>query len=335
MMADVYVDLGTANTLVSVKDKGLVVNEPTLIVYTERRKGRRDVVGVGLDAQQKLEQTPGILTVFRPLKDGVITDSDVSETLLRHYFSKLDLTGFLRKPRVILSLPYGVTDVEKRALVKAGKSAGAKEVILVDEPMLAAIGAGLDVEAAQGVMVLDLGGGTTEVAVIALADIVYCQAVRFGGHHFDLAVQNYLKNRRALVVSDSSAEKIKIELGTAAPKKDIRFQSIRGRDADSGLHKNVDVSSEEIGSALDDGINQIMHLVHGALEQTPPELVSDLIETGITLTGGGALIQELDLRLQNEVRLPVRVASEPLLTIARGGLKLLDNPNLLKKIQLD
>lgn len=334
-MADVYVDLGTANTLVTVKSRGLLINEPTLIAYQEKRKGKKLVVGVGLEAQRKIDLTPGALSIYRPLQEGVIADSEISETLLRHYFEKLELTGFFRRPKVILSLPFGVTEVEKRALVKAGKSAGAKDVILVDEPMLAALGAGLNVEAPQGVMVLDLGGGTTEVAVIALSDIVSCQALRFGGHHFSLAVQTYLKRQRGLIVSDTVAEQVKIDLGTAAPKKQIRRMTVQGRHIDSGLSQSIEVSSEEIGGAMDDGLNQIIQLVHSTLEQTPPELVSDLIETGLTLTGGGSLIRDLDLRLSNEVRLPVHITKDPLLAIARGGQRLLEDEALLEKVRLE
>lgn len=333
--ADVYVDLGTANTLVAVRSRGVVVNEPTVIAYSEKKRGKREVVGVGKSAQERLDRTPGVLTAYRPLKEGVIADSDVTKTLLKYYFEKLGLTGFFKKPSVVLSLPFGVTEVERLALLKAGKSAGAKQVILVDEPMLAAIGAGIKVSAAEGNMVVDIGGGTTEVAIIALADIVYCQAQRFGGRHFDEAIQTYLKRKYRLIVSDPTAEILKFELGTATPKKDIRKMEIQGRDADNGLVKTSVVTSEDIGLAMDDGINQIMNLIHSALEQTPPELVSDLIETGITLTGGGALIRNLDLRIQNEIRLPVRVSENPLLTIAHGGEKILSDGELLDKIRLE
>ena len=333
--ADIYVDLGTANTLVAVKNRGLLVNEPTVIAYSEKKKGQKKVEGVGKEAEDKLLKAPGVLRAYRPLKEGVIADSDVTETLLRYYFEKLHLTGFFKKPNIILSLPFGVTEVERLALLKAGKKAGASSVLLVDEPMLAAIGAGVKVEAAEGHMVVDIGGGTTEVAVIALADIVYCQAARFGGRHFDEAIQNYLKYKFRFLVSDSTAEHLKIELGTATPKKDIRKIEVQGRDADGGLVQNKVITSEDIGLAMDDGINQIMNLIHGALEQTPPELVSDLIETGIVLAGGGALIKNLDLRISNEIRLPVKVADNPLLTIAKGGEIVLQRGDLLDKILLE
>ncbi len=334
-LADVYIDLGTSNTLVVLRRKGLVANEPTLIAYTESRPGKKKIVGVGFEAQNKVASNPSVFRFYKPLKEGVIADYDTTETLLMHYFEKLGLRGFLKKPRLVLSLPFGVTDVEKKATIQSGKRAGAKEVILIDEPMAAALGAGLPVQSAQGSMILDIGGGTTEVAVIALSDIVYCQSSRIGGHRFDSAIMEYLKKKRNLIVTDQVAEELKKKLGTATPKKDIRTEIVPGRDLDSGLQRSIEVSSEEMGLAMDSGLNEIINLIHQALEKTPPELVSDIIDSGITLTGGGSLIRDLDLRLQNEVRLPVHLTKDPLLTIARGGEMALKNPPLLEKIRLE
>ena len=333
--ADYYVDLGTANTLIAARGKGVVVNEPTLIAYSEVSPGKRKVVAVGLDARDKVAKTPGNITALRPLRDGVIADYDTTETMLRYFLNRPGMKNMFSRPRIVISLPYGVTEVEKRAAIDAGKAAGAKEVYLIDEPMVAAIGAGLPVKDAKGSMIIDIGGGTTEVAVIALADIVYCQAVRLGGHKFDEAIIDYMKKKKALIINETIAEQLKVQIGTACPKKDIRSMSVVGRDFNSGLMKTIEVSSEDVGNAMDDCLRDIIDAVHLALEQTPPELVSDIIETGIVLAGGGALIRDIDIRIQNDVRLPVRIANDPLTTIARGGEKVLEDPILLEKIQLE
>lgn len=333
--ADLYVDLGTANTLIAARGKGVVVNEPTLIAFSEVSPGKRKVVAVGLEAREKVAKTPGNITSQRPLKDGVIADFDTTETMLRYFMEKPGVKGLFGKPKIVISLPYGVTEVEKRAAIDAGKSAGAKEVFLIDEPMAAAIGADLPVKEAKGSMIIDIGGGTTEVAVIALADIVYCQAVRIGGHKFDEAIVDYMKKKKNLIIPENVAENLKVSIGTACPKKDIKTQEVTGRDYNTGLVKTIEISSEDIGNAMDDCLRDIVNAIHLALEQTPPELVSDIIETGIILAGGGALIRDIDLRIQNEVRLPVRIASEPLTAIARGGEKVLYDSELLEKIQLE
>lgn len=333
--ADIYVDLGTANFLLAAYGKGILVNEPTLIAYSDGRPGKRKIVAVGREAQEKIQLTPGNLTLERPLKDGVIADYDTAEAMLKHYLQKLKLTGFLHRPRIVISMPYGVTEVEKRAVVQAGKGAGCKEVILVDEPMIAAIGAGLPIKEAKGNLIVDIGGGTTEVAIIALADIVACAAIRTGGHKMDLAIQTYLKRAKNFIVTERTAERLKVEIGTAMPKKDIRTLEVDGRHADSGASVRLEITSEDIGIAIDDCIIEISQGVHATLEKTPPELVSDVIETGVVLAGGGALLRNLDLRLQNETQLNVRVAEQPLTAIARGGEMILADPELLEKIQLE
>jgi rod shape-determining protein MreB len=332
--ADIYIDLGTANTLIAARGKGILINEPTLIAFSEITPGKRKVVAVGREAKERMAKTPGNITSLRPLRDGVIADFDTTETMLKYFLSRPGMKSLFSRPRLIISLPFGVTEVEKRATVKAGKAAGAKEVFLIDEPMAAAIGAGLPVKEAKGSMIIDIGGGTTEVAVIALADIVYCQAVRIGGHRFDEAIIDYLKKKKQLLVTEAVAEELKISLGTACAKKDIRTSTVSGRDAKSGLVRTIEVSSEDLGNAMEDCFREIIQAIHQALEQTPPELVSDIIETGITLSGGGALVRDLDLRIQNEIRLPVRVAMNPLTTIARGGEMLLEDQDLLSKIRL-
>jgi rod shape-determining protein MreB len=333
--ADFYVDLGTANTLIAARGRGVVLNEPTLIAYSETSPGKRKVVAVGLDARDKIAKTPGNIVALRPLKDGVIADFDTTESMLKYFFTKPGMKGMFSRPTIVISLPYGVTEVEKRAAIDAGKAAGARDVYLVDEPMISAIGAGLPVREARGSMIIDIGGGTTEVAVIALADIVYCQAVRVGGNKFDEAIIDYMKKKKALIINENTAEQLKIQIGTAVPKKDIRSMSVTGRDYNSGLVKTMEISSEDVGNAMDDSLRDIINAVHLALEQTPPELVSDIIETGIMLAGGGALIRDIDIRIQNEVRLPVKIAFEPLTAIARGGEIVIEDPALLDKIQLE
>jgi rod shape-determining protein MreB and related proteins len=332
--ADLYVDLGTANTLIAARGKGVLVNEPTIIAFSEVSPGKRRIVAVGNEARERVANTPGNISSLRPLKDGVIDDFDTTETMLRYFLSRPGLKAFMSKPRIIISLPFGVTEVEKRAVVEAGKSAGAKEVFLIDEPMAAAIGANLPIKEAKGSMIVDIGGGTTEVAVIALADIVYCQAVRVGGNRLDEGIVDYFKKKKNLILSETAAEQLKVAFGTACPKKDVRPVIISGRDLGNGLTRTLECTSEDVGNAMDDGLREITNAIHLALENTPPELVSDIIESGIVLAGGGALIRDLDLRLQNEVRLPVRVCENPLIAIARGGEMVLNDPELLEKILL-
>ncbi len=333
--ADIYVDLGTANTLIAARGKGIILNEPSLIAYTQSGPGKKKVVGVGLEAQEKLAKTAGNIIAQKPIRDGVIADFETTQAMLKHFLSKPGVKSAFSRPRIVVSLPYGVTDVEKRAVVEACKWAGAKQVFLIDEPMAAAIGAGIPVKAAKGNMVIDIGGGTTEVAVIALADIVYCQAVRAGGHRLDEAIIDYFKRYKKFIISEATAEYLKVTIGTAVPKKDIQMAMATGRDAETGLSKTIEISSEEVGFAMNDGIQEIIDAIHRAIENTPPELVSDIIENGIMLAGGGALIRNLDLRIQNEVRLEVRITESPLTAIAKGGEAVLSDPELLEKIKLE
>jgi rod shape-determining protein MreB len=333
--ADLYIDLGTANTLIAARGKGVVINEPTLIAYSEISPGKRRVVAVGNEARDKVAKTPGNISAQRPLRDGVIADYDTTETMLRYFLSRPGLKSLFSKPRIVISLPYGVTEVEKKAAIDAGKAAGARSVYLMDEPMAAAIGADLPVREARGSMIVDIGGGTTEVAVVALADIVYCQAARLGGNKFDEAIVDYFKKKKNLIITEQAAEQLKISIGTACPKKDIMTMEISGRDHGTGLNRTLEVTSEDVGNAMDECMRDIINAIHLALEHTPPELVSDIIETGIVLSGGGALIRDIDLRIQNEVRLPVRISDDPLTTIARGGERVLHDPDLLEKIQLE
>lgn len=333
--ADLYIDLGTANTVISGRSKGILLNEPSLVAYQQTSPGKRRIIAVGFDAKDKLQKNPGNIFAQKPVRDGVIADFEATEVMLEHFLQKPGVKTAFSKPRVVVSLPYGVTEVEKKAVIDSCKRAGAKAVFLIDEPMAAAIGSGINVKGAHGNMIIDIGGGTTEVAVIALADIVYCKAVRVGGHKIDDDIVTYFKRVKKLVINENTAEMLKTELGTAVPKKDIRSMEVQGRDYDTGMNKTIEVSSEDIGTAMNDCIMEIINAIHLALEHTPPELVSDIIETGVVLAGGGALIRDLDLRIQNEVRLPVKRAPDPLLALALGGEKVLHDPDLLDKIQLE
>lgn len=333
--ADIYIDLGTANTIITGRGNGILLNEPSLVAYTQTGPGRKKVLAVGKLAKEILSRTPGNVIAQKPIRDGVIADFDLAQQMLKEFLLRPEVRKAHPRPRVVVSLPYGVTEVEKKAVIEACRQASARQVFLIDEPMAAAIGSGLPIKEATGSMVIDIGGGTTEIAVIALADIVYCEAVRVGGHRLDEALVDYFKREKKLVITEALAEELKISIGSAVPKKDIRTATIQGRDVDTGLARSLEVSSEDVGQAMNGCIQEIVNAVHKALENTPPELVSDIIENGVVLAGGGALIRNLDLRLRNEIRLPVRVADNPLVAIARGGEKVLDDPELLDKIQLD
>lgn len=333
--ADLYVDLGTANTLIAARGKGIILNEPSLIAYQQTSPGKKRVIAVGSDAKEKLANNPGSIFAQKPIRDGVIADFETTEVMLKHFLSQQGVKSAFSRPRVVVSLPYGVTEVEKKAVIQSCKAAGAKAVFLIDEPMAAAIGSGLNIKSAEGNMIIDIGGGTTEVAVIALADIVYCEAARVGGHKIDDAIIDYFRRYKKLIISETTAEHLKVTIGTAVPKKDIRTISIQGRDAETGMNKTMEVSSEDVGLAMNNCVQEVINAIHRALEHTPPELVSDIIERGVVLAGGGALIRDFDLRIQNEVRLPVRVAESPLTAIAKGGEAVLSDPELLDKIQLE
>ena len=332
--ADFYVDLGTANTLISGLGKGIILNEPSQVMVSSVDPKKRKILGIGQEGLEILKKSPGHIVVIKPIKDGVIADFDAAQVMLRHFLLKAFKVHNKTRPKVVVSLPYGVTDVEKKAIIEACRSAGASKAILIDEPMAAAIGAGIDVKAAKGHMIIDIGGGSTEIAVIALSDIVYCEPLRLGGHKFDQDIIRYIKETKKLVITESQAEELKVKLGTALPQKNIIDLEITGQDLENGFSKKITITSEDIGKALSDSIQLIIHGVLNALEKTPPELVSDVIETGITLAGGGALIKELAAKIESEVRIPVVVAENPLTAIAVGGERVLSDPDLLDKIQL-
>lgn len=331
--ADIYVDLGTANTLVAVRNFGIVINEPSVVAFTESN-GRRKLLGVGNKAVDIQSKNPGNVVFQKPVRDGVVADFDSAHSMLKYFLEVAQEKCKVYRPRVVVSLPYGVTEVEKKAIIAACRQAGASRVFLIDEPMAAAIGADLPVKEARGHMIIDIGGGTTEVAVIALADIVYCEALRLAGHKFDEEILSYFKENFNLIISSEQAEQLKKTYGTAMPKRNIKHFSLSGHDVDTGLPRSIDVSSENVGLAMNDCIQTLINAILNALENTPPELVSDIIENGIVLAGGGALIKDLDIRIKNEVRLEVRIAKDPLVAIARGGEAVLKDPQLLEKINI-
>lgn len=333
--ADIYIDLGTANTVISGRGRGVLLNEPSLVAYTQGAHGHKKVLACGHRAKEVLAKTPGNVLAQKPIRDGVIADFDLAQEMLKDFLLRPEVRKAFSRPRIVVSLPYGVTEVEKRAVVEACTQAGARQVFLIDEPMAAAIGSGLPVKSATGSMIIDIGGGTTEIAVIALADIVYCEAVRVAGHRLDEAILSYFKKEKKLIIPETLAEELKMNIGSAVAKKEIRTATIQGRDIDTGLPRSIEISSEDIATAMNASIQEIINAAHKALENTPPELVSDIIESGVVLAGGGALIRHLDLRLRNELRLPVRIAENPLIAIARGGEKVLEDPELLDKIQLE
>lgn len=327
---DLSIDLGTANTLIYVRGQGIVLNEPSVVAIRQDRgssgpRGPRSVAAVGGDAKRMLGRTPGNIVTIRPMKDGVIADFTMTEQMLQTFIRKVHKSRFLRpSPRVLVCVPCGSTQVERRAIKESAESAGARDVFLVEEPMAAAIGAGIPVAEARGSMVLDIGGGTSEVAVISLNGIVYSQSVRIGGDRFDEAIINYVRRNHGTLIGETTAEKIKVEIGCAYPQNEVREIEISGRNLAEGVPRGVVINSNEILEALHEPLSGIVSAVKSALEQTPPELCSDVAERGIVLTGGGALLRDLDRLIAEETGLHVHVADEPLTCVARGGGRALE-----------
>lgn len=318
---DIGIDLGTANTLVYVKGKGIVMREPSVVAVEVKTD---TVMAVGTEAKEMIGRTPGSISAMRPLKDGVIADFDVTAEMLKHFIRKTAHSSFFSRPRVMVCIPSGVTEVERRAVDEAARSAGAKDVELIVEPMAAAIGAGLRVGDAAGCMVVDIGGGTSEVAVISLDDIVTSCSVRTAGDDFDEAIVSYIKKKYNLLIGERTAEKIKISIGSAFPGQEESSMEVKGRNLLDGLPKNITVSSEEIREALADPVGAIVDAIRSTLENTPPELSADIIDNGIMLTGGGALLRGLDVLINRETGMPVHVAEDPLDCVVNGTGKCLD-----------
>jgi rod shape-determining protein MreB len=323
---DISIDLGTANTLIYMRGKGIVLNEPSVVaIRQERSGGTRSIEAVGMDAKRMLGRTPENITAIRPMKDGVIADFTTTEKMLQHFIRKVHQSKLLRpSPRVLICVPVGATQVERRAIRESATGAGARKTYLIEEPLAAAIGAGLPIDEAQGSMVLDIGGGTSEVAVISLNGIVYSASVRIGGDKFDDAIIGYVRRNYGVLIGEATAERIKHEIGTAYPGKELLEMEVKGRNLSEGVPRSFTLNSNEILEALQEPLFGIVSSVKTALEQTPPELGADVAERGIVLTGGGALLRDIDRLIMEETGIPVVIAEDPLTCVARGGGRVLE-----------
>lgn len=329
---DLGIDLGTANVLIYQRGRGIVLREPSVVAI---HKHTKEVRAVGEEARQMLGRTPGSIVALQPIRDGVIADYTVTEQMLKKFIERVVGKRFLFRPRVIICVPSGVTSVERRAVLDAARAAGAKDAHAIEEPMAAAIGAGLNIGDPEGNMVVDIGGGTTDIAVISLGGIVRSESVRIGGIKWDEAIHRHIKREYNLIVGDRTAEEIKMEIGSAHPRDEELVMEVKGRDMVHGMPKVVEIASSEIRTALADPIHQVVLRTRSVLEQTPPELASDIVSHGIWLTGGGALLRGLDRLLQEETGIPVRVADEPLSCVAMGAGKALDHIEMLSETHFD
>ena len=325
---DIGIDLGTANTLVYVRDKGIVLSEPSVVAINNET---REVVAVGIEAKKMLGRTPLNITAMRPMKDGVIADFEITEAMLRYFIQKVNNKMRFVPPRVVVAVPSGITEVERRAVRESAIHAGAREVQLLQEPVAAAIGVGLPIDEPTANMIVDIGGGTTEVAIISLSGVVYSKSIRVGGDELDTAIVNYMKRAYNLMIGERTAEEIKMRIGSASPLEDELTMEVKGRDSVAGLPKTLHISSQEIREALSDTVNSITELVRNALERCPPELSADLVDRGFVLAGGGAMIRNLDRLLSDGTGLPVFVADDPLSAVANGTGVVLQNLHWLLK----
>ncbi|AZR73288.1 rod shape-determining protein [Anoxybacter fermentans] len=327
---DMGIDLGTANTLVYIKGKGITIREPSVVA---KQQDTGEILAVGEEAKRMIGRTPGNIVAIRPMKDGVIADFDVTEAMLRHFIKKAHKRIRLVHPRIVICVPSGVTEVEKRAVHDAAIHAGAREAYLIEEPMAAAIGAGLPVHEPAGNMVVDIGGGTTEVAIISLGGIVTSESIRVGGDEMDSAIVQYVKQNYNLMIGERTAEQVKVEIGAAIVEPgENEIREVRGRDLVSGLPKTIEISAEEIKEALKEPISRIISAVKRTLEQTPPELASDVMDKGIIMTGGGSLLKGLDRLISQETGMPVHIADDPLDCVAIGTGRVLDELNVLRRV---
>ncbi len=332
---DLAIDLGTANTLIYVKDKGIVSNEPSVVAVHINSRGEKKILSVGRDAKKMLGRTPGNIQAIRPMKDGVIADFEVVEAMLKYFIRKIHNRKTLVRPRIIIAVPSGITAVERRAVRESAEAAGARIVYLIEEPVAAAIGAGLPITEAAGNMIVDIGGGTTEVAVISMSGIVYAKSIRVGGDKIDDAIIQYVKKKYNLLIGDRTAELIKMTIGTAYSAEETSTMNIKGRDLLSGIPKIIEITSTEIYEAILETVSQIVDAVKTTLEKIPPELSSDIVDRGIALAGGGALLKNIDILIRENTELPVIIADDPLTCVVRGAGMALDELNILKDIVLE
>lgn len=329
MSNDIGIDLGTATTLVYVKGEGVVLCEPSVVAV---ERGTSHVLAVGEEAKRMLGRTPGNIVAIRPMRDGVITDFEITEAMLRHFIRKVRRRRFQVRPRIVIAIPSGITEVERRAVKESAERAGARDVYLIEEPIAAAIGVGLPIEEPLGNMIIDVGGGTTEIAVISLAGIVFSKSIRIGGDEMNEAVIEYLKKTYNLMIGERTAEDVKIKIGSAYPLEEEMSLEVRGRDLVAGLPKTVTITSEEVREALQEPLRAILEITKISLERTPPELAADLIEHGIVMAGGGSLLRGLDKLISEETGLPVHIADDPLTAVANGTGKVLNEIHYLKKV---
>lgn len=328
---DLAIDLGTATTLVYVRGKGIVSCEPSVVAVMKDHRNSRKVLAVGREAKEMLGRTPGGIEAIRPMKDGVIADFEVTEAMLRYFITRAHNRRTLVRPRIVICVPHGITEVERRAVRESAESAGAREVFLMEEPMAAAIGAGLPITEPCGNMIVDIGGGTTEVAVISLSGVVYSRSVKVGGDKMDDAIREHLKRKYNLLVGDRTAERVKIEIGNAYPLPEVLYLDVKGRDQVAGIPKQVTLNSDEIREALYEPISAIANAVRQALEGTPPELSADIVDKGIMLAGGGALLKNIDVLIREETGLPVMIAEDPVAAVVLGAGRILDDMDLLRR----
>ncbi|MDO9305160.1 MAG: rod shape-determining protein [Sulfuricurvum sp.] len=329
---DLAIDLGTANTLVIVKGKGIVINEPSVVAVKTEKYGQQRVLAVGREAKEMVGKTPGNIKAIRPMKDGVIADFDMTEKMIRRFIEKAHGRRNLISPRIIICIPYGLTQVERKAVRESAMSAGAREVYLIDEPMAAAIGAGIDIREPKGNVIVDIGGGTTEIGVISLGGLVLCRSIRVAGDKIDRAIMDYVKRKYNLLIGERIAEDIKINIGTAMPLAQELKMIINGRDQVEGLLTSLELSSEDAREAMRDPLKEILEALRDVLENMPPDLAGDIVNNGVILTGGGALIRQLDKYLSETIKIPVYVADEPLLCVARGTGRALEEIDQLHEL---
>ncbi len=329
---DMGIDLGTANTLVLVKGQGIIINEPSVVAVQKDKYGREKILAVGREAKEMVGKTPGDIKAVRPMKDGVIADFDMTEKMIRYFIEKAHSRKAFLRPRVIICVPYGLTQVERKAVRESALSAGAREVFLIEEPMAAAIGAGLPVKEPHGNLVVDIGGGTTEIGVISLGGLVICKSVRTAGDKIDKAIADYIKKKYNLLIGDRVAEEVKINIGTALPLKEPLKMIVNGRDQLSGMLSSIEVTSDDVHEAMRVPLKEIADALKEVLEKMPPELAGDIVENGIVMTGGGALIRNIDRYFSELVKLPVYVSDEPLLAVAKGTGRALEEIEILQQL---
>ena len=329
---DLSIDLGTANTLVIAKGHGIIINEPSVVAVKTEKYGRQKVLAVGHEAKEMVGKTPGNIKAIRPMKDGVIADFDMTEKMIRKFIEKAHGRSSLISPRIIICVPYGLTQVERKAVRESALSAGAREVFLIEEPMAAAIGAGINIREPQGNLVVDIGGGTTEIGVVSLGGLVLSKSIRIAGDKIDLAISNYVRKKYNLLIGERVAEEIKINIGTAMPLDEDLRMTINGRDQVEGLLSSIELTSEDAREAMREPLKEIGEALRDVLERMPPDLAGDIVNHGIILTGGGALIRQLDRYLSEMVKIPVFVADEPLLAVAKGTGKALEEIDLLQEL---